>query len=707
MTTTPRPPTPRPPTEWSRRLAALLVAEGHLERDAADLFLAEAGSANRPVAAILARHNAVEPSVLLARMAAISGMAAVDLELDPPDPDALRVVPACLAREFDGVGYRLDGDKLTLACTEPLSPDALRSLSIFLECQVVGAVLGEPSILDRLLTGDTPDRGAETSLSPQPMRAGPSAQPVEQLVEHADEQLVGAHLLRAATSIAERDNSDSSAHRYERTSPMEDNNPTRPWDKSAPEQSDTTQPGTSQAGAGQPLMSQSRSDIATVPIPSDRDTTLAPEMSFGHSSAPATLLPPPPPPPDWDLPAFDEELSQSDPPSELDVAPGAGPREVLHSSDDLTPPKREPRPFEAISGSKGYIDIDDLLVYAVENGASDLHLTNQLPPLIRVDGSIRPIGGLPNLDNDRIREMIFGILTQALRERFESQKELDTSHAIYGVGRFRVNVFYQRGAVGAVLRSIPHDIPAFSVLGLPDVIASLADLRRGLVLVTGPTGSGKSTTLASIIDIINRTKPLHIMTVEDPIEFLHPHHRAIVNQREVGQDTTSFAEALRHVLRQDPDVILVGEMRDLETISTALTAAETGHLVFASLHTQDAPQTIDRIIDVFPTNQQDQIRIQLASSLEAVVTQQLLLSASGLGRTAVTEIMMCTPAIRNLIRSAKTHQVYSLMQTGSANGMQTMDQGLAKAAQLGRISEAAAYDRCHDPNELREYLSRS
>jgi twitching motility protein PilT len=349
-------------------------------------------------------------------------------------------------------------------------------------------------------------------------------------------------------------------------------------------------------------------------------------------------------------------------------------------------------------------DINDLLVYAVEHGSSDLHLTNRLPPSIRVDGSIRPIPNQPPLDNEVIREMIYGIITQGLRERFEANKELDTSHAILGVGRFRVNVFQQRGSIGAVLRTIPHDIPPFESLGLPDSVKRVTELRRGLVLVTGPTGSGKSTTLASIINIINQTRPLHIVTVEDPIEFLHSHGRSIVNQREVGTDTKSFNEALRHVLRQDPDVILVGEMRDLETISTALTAAETGHLVFATLHTQDAPQTVDRIIDVFPTNQQDQVRVQLAGSLEAVITQQLVVTASGVGRVAIAEVMFSTPAIRNLIRSAKTHQIYSLMQTGAAQGMQTMDQGLAKAVKAGMISEGVAYDRCHDEAELRDYL---
>ncbi|NNN20925.1 MAG: type IV pilus twitching motility protein PilT [Acidimicrobiales bacterium] len=349
-------------------------------------------------------------------------------------------------------------------------------------------------------------------------------------------------------------------------------------------------------------------------------------------------------------------------------------------------------------------DINDLLVYAVEHGSSDLHLTNRLAPSIRVDGSIRPIEGQVPLDNETIREMIYSVVTQGLRERFEANKELDTSHSIMGVGRFRVNVFQQRGSIGAVLRTIPHDIPSFETLALPDSIRTFTELRRGLVLVTGPTGSGKSTTLASLISIINQTRPLHIVTVEDPIEFLHNHGRSIVNQREVGTDTKSFAEALKHVLRQDPDVILVGEMRDLETISTALTAAETGHLVFATLHTQDAPQTVDRIIDVFPTNQQDQVRVQLAGSIEGIVTQQLVVSASGVGRVGVAEVLVATPAIRNLIRGAKTHQIYSLMQTGAAIGMQTMDQALAKAVKAGQITEAVAFDRCKDENELRDYI---
>jgi twitching motility protein PilT len=351
------------------------------------------------------------------------------------------------------------------------------------------------------------------------------------------------------------------------------------------------------------------------------------------------------------------------------------------------------------------LHIDDLLRYAVSVGASDLHLTAHMPGCIRLHGAVRPIEGCPVLENETIRDMIFGILPASQRERFEDEKELDTSHSIAGVGRFRVNVFMQRGTVAAALRSIPHEIPDFDGLAIPESIRTFSELRRGLVLVTGPTGSGKSTTLASLVDIINRTKPLHIITIEDPIEFLHNHKRAIINQREVGEDTKSFSEALRRVLREDPDVILVGEMRDLETISMALTAAETGHLVFGTLHTQDAPQTIDRVIDVFPTQQQEQVRTMLSAALEGVVTQQLILNAEGTGRLAATEVMMCTPAIRNLIRSAKTHQIYSLMQTGATYGMQTMDQGLAKLVKEGRVTEAVAFDRCRNEDDLRQHLA--
>jgi twitching motility protein PilT len=264
-----------------------------------------------------------------------------------------------------------------------------------------------------------------------------------------------------------------------------------------------------------------------------------------------------------------------------------------------------------------------------------------------------------------------------------------------------MNVFLQRDSVGAVLRAIPYEIVDFDLLGLPASVKQFADLPRGLVLVTGPTGSGKSTTLASLVDIVNREKAVHIMTVEDPIEFLHQHKRAVVNQREVGEDTKSFAEALRHVLRQDPDVILVGEMRDLETIQTALTAAETGHLVFATLHTQDAPQSIDRVIDVFPAHQQQQIRVQLAASLQGIVTQQLIPLGVGAGRAVAAEVLVATPAVRNLIREGKIYKIYSLMQTGAKFGMITMDQHLAQLVNAGKVTLEAALERCSNDEDLR------
>jgi twitching motility protein PilT len=387
-------------------------------------------------------------------------------------------------------------------------------------------------------------------------------------------------------------------------------------------------------------------------------------------------------------------------------APSAVPLQDDEAGEEIDTEAILQRGIPAAATNNGLaLHIDDLLRYAVSVGASDLHLTAQMPGSIRLHGAVRPIEGCPVLNNEAIRDMVFGILPASQRERFEEESELDTSHSIAGVGRFRVNVSLQRGTVAAALRPIPHEIPEFDTLGLPDSIKSFTDLRRGLVLVTGPTGSGKSTTLASLVDIINRTKPLHIVTVEDPIEFLHDHKRSIVTQREIGEDTKSFAEALRRVLRQDPDVILVGELRDLETISTALTAAETGHLVFATLHTQDAPQTIDRVIDVFPTSQQEQIRVMLAATLEGVVTQQLIVNAEGTGRVPCSEVLMCTSAIRNLIRQSKTHQIYSLMQVGATYGMQTMDQGLAKLVKEGRISESIAYDRSSNEEDLRNHLN--
>jgi twitching motility protein PilT len=350
------------------------------------------------------------------------------------------------------------------------------------------------------------------------------------------------------------------------------------------------------------------------------------------------------------------------------------------------------------------LHINDLLALVIEWRGSDLHLTSGSPPVIRVHGDLKPVPEMPELNGSQIRQMIYSILTQKQREKFETELELDTSYALPGKGRFRVNVFLQRDSVGCVMRAIPYDVVDFDALGVPPAVKSWAYLPRGLVLVTGPTGSGKSTTLASLIDIVNRERSVHIMTVEDPIEFLHMHKRSLINQREVGEDTHSFASALKHVLRQDPDVILVGEMRDLETISTALTAAETGHLVFATLHTQDAPQSIDRVIDVFPAHQQQQVRVQLASALQGICTQQLLPTRDGGGRAIACEVMVATPAVRNLIREGKTHQIYSMLQAGGRYGMVTMDMSLVQLVRSGRIALDMAVERCGNEEDFRRLL---
>ena len=354
----------------------------------------------------------------------------------------------------------------------------------------------------------------------------------------------------------------------------------------------------------------------------------------------------------------------------------------------------------------GTSHINEMLERVIDLKGSDLHLSAGLPPAVRVNGDVKHLTEFDVLTPSEIRRLMYDVLTQKQREKFESDLELDTSHSIPGRGRFRVNVFQQRNAVGAVMRTIPDTIVPLETLGLPESVKQFTQLHRGMVLVTGPTGSGKSTTLASVIDVVNSTRAGHIMTVEDPIEFIHKHKKSIVNQREVGEDTRSFSQALKHVLRQDPDVILVGEMRDLETIHTALTAAETGHLVFGTLHTQDAPQAIDRIIDVFPSHQQAQVRVQLSSSLMGVVTQQLVPRSDRPGRAVACEVMVVTPAIRNLIREGKTHQIYSSLQSGGSFGMQTMDQSLARLVRLGQVDMAAAVDRCTNEKDLMRMIAQ-
>ena len=353
------------------------------------------------------------------------------------------------------------------------------------------------------------------------------------------------------------------------------------------------------------------------------------------------------------------------------------------------------------------VSLVDVLTVMLDRGASDLHLTVSAHPTIRLSGALVQLDEFPLLTAPVIQRVMFSILTQAQREKFEADLELDFAYSLPGRARFRVNLYRQRDAVGAAFRVIPYEIKSLESLGIASSIGNFAALPRGFVLVTGPTGSGKSTTLAALVDLANRTRSDHIMTVEDPIEFLHKHKNCIVNQREVGEDTWSFSSALKHVLRQDPDIILVGEMRDLETIQVALTAAETGHLVFATLHTQDAAQTIDRIIDVFPPHQQQQVRQQLAMSLQGVVCQTLCKKAEGSGRVVATEVLVVTPAIRNLIREGKTHQIYSVMQAGAAHGMHTLDQSLAELVKNRMISFEQGLDKCHHVEDYNRLCGRA
>ncbi len=351
--------------------------------------------------------------------------------------------------------------------------------------------------------------------------------------------------------------------------------------------------------------------------------------------------------------------------------------------------------------------IDDLLETMVALGASDLHLAVGSHPVIRLNGSLDRLDQFPRLSADDTQRLLYRILSTEQQKHLEINRQIDVSYSIPGLARFRVNVYFQRESLGGAFRMIPAELKTLEDLGLPTQLHELSKKPRGLVLVTGPTGSGKSTTLAAVVDEINRTRDDHIMTIEDPIEFLHRHKRCIVNQREIGPDAVSFADALRGALRQDPDVILLGEMRDLETISTAITAAETGHLVFATLHTQDAPSTIDRLIDVFPAAQQEQIRVQLAATIQGIVTQTLLPTVDGKGRVAALEILLPDDAVRNLIRQAKVEQIYSVMQTNTGRGMQTLEQALVDLVTRGIITQEVAMSRSSRPDQLLGLLQRN
>jgi twitching motility protein PilT len=351
-------------------------------------------------------------------------------------------------------------------------------------------------------------------------------------------------------------------------------------------------------------------------------------------------------------------------------------------------------------------NLHQLLKAMIEKGASDLHITTSSPPQLRIDGKLCPLK-MPPLSPPETKQLCYSVLTDAQKHRFEETNELDLSFGVRGLSRFRANVFLQRGAVAGAFRAIPYKVKSFEELGLPRAVLEMSKRPRGLVLVTGPTGSGKSTTLASIIDRINTERNDHIVTIEDPIEYLHPHKGCLVNQREVGADTKNFANALKYILRQDPDVVLIGEMRDLETIEAALTVAETGHLAFATLHTNSTVQTINRIVDVFPPYQQSQVRAQLSFVLEGVLCQALLPRANGPGRAMALEVMVPNAAIRNLIREDKIHQIYSAMQVGQEKfGMQTMNQSLASLYQRRMISVDTAMARSSDLDELRNMIGQ-
>ncbi|WP_369052269.1 type IV pilus twitching motility protein PilT [Kineococcus terrestris] len=386
----------------------------------------------------------------------------------------------------------------------------------------------------------------------------------------------------------------------------------------------------------------------------------------------------------------------------------AGPADTYALAPAPLAPVADPAPLVTSGGEVETAPpkVNDVLVAALAAGASDIHLTSGAAPTVRLSGELSPLEGFGKLAANDLQQMVYAVLTQKQREQFEANLELDFAYQVPGHSRFRVNVYRQRESVGAAFRRIPFEIKPLEDLGVPPVVGSFASMQRGFVLVTGPTGSGKSTTLASIVDLANRTRKDHIMTVEDPIEFLHRHKGCLINQREVGEDTKSFANALKSVLRQDPDIILVGEMRDLETISVALTAAETGHLVFGTLHTQDAAQTIDRVIDVFPPHQQQQIRVQLAGAIQGVVCQTLCKRADGRGRVVATEVMVATPAIRNLIREGKTHQIASAMQAGAQHGMHTLDQHLADLVRTRQITFEHGLEKCHSADEFRRLTGR-
>ena len=507
-----------------------------------------------------------------------------------------------------------------------------------------------------------------------------------------------------------------------------------------PEEFFTSQPQRHAPDLAPPVAGTSPFGMAPVagsysPTASDAwDLTIVPPASAAPAYSPPAYAAAPPPtvshtygapavPPAYDLFEAPAPLAAAPtthaPPSETstlleqalaDITSGLASSYDLDDGQDAddSPFFEEPTAGEGNSSPRLNVDADLIaaLTDVLYSGASDLHVTVNAPPTIRVDGVLRQVDGTSVWNRAKVTSALLSILTAEQRIAFDKELELDLAYTLSANARFRVNIYQQRNSMGAAFRLIPTEIKQLKDLGVPETIGRFAKLPRGLVLVTGPTGSGKSTTLAALIDLVNRTRADHIVTVEDPIEFMHKNHKSLVNQREVGPDTHSFQTALKHVLRQDPDVILIGELRDLETISVALTAAETGHLVFATLHTQDAAQTIDRIIDVFPPHQQGQVRSQLAAVLQGVVCQTLVKKASGSGRVVATEILIATPAINNLIREGKTYQIASAMQAGREHGMHTMDSHLADLANTGMITVAAAIEKAQDVESLKQLIHR-
>jgi len=440
--------------------------------------------------------------------------------------------------------------------------------------------------------------------------------------------------------------------------------------------------------------------------------TPAPSQAEGSGGFPPPSAAPafPPPsaapafPPPSAAPAFPPpSAAPAFPPPSV---PGAMPAPSTSFAAPSAPLLSDLSPSVGLGQAGSDPDLVAALNGVVTSRGSDLHVSVNAPPSIRVDGGLKALPGVAPWDAEKVNGALLSIMSQEQKEIFARELELDFAYTLSETSRFRVNIYLQRNVMGAAFRLIPTEIKQLAALGVPEKIASFSQLPRGLVLVTGPTGSGKSTTLAALIDLVNATRSDHIVTVEDPIEFLHGNKKSLVNQREVGHDTHSFANALKHVLRQDPDVILIGELRDLETIQVALTAAETGHLVFATLHTQDAAQTVDRIIDVFPPHQQGQVRAQLAATLQGVVCQTLVKKVGGGGRAVATEVLLATPAVANLIREGKTYQIHSVMQAGRDLGMHTMDQHLADLVNAGQISHQAAFEKAHDVEDLKQLIQR-